>query len=337
MLVIDDPSIIDQPVWRGGFAIIAVDPVASVAPLRDEQATREAADIQPGRYLAYISGNVNYHFLPAAGAPRLSLAFHLVTRGLPKAHSWGATPIAPAPAHPVTGRQPLKLSVPLPWPDCHILSFVSDAAIVSRLYQHRTPGPRLTDHELFWEHSNDDNEAYESDEDEDKAIPEYEAALESFREQLREAEAEAAAEGFFPQEDESVPTSMEDIFGKRNARELQLHVEMWIDLESISEPGDPRDFEAEVVRLKEIEWEWAKRVVAESMVDRPETSAWLESISGADASSFDAHGEDTDALHADMSIIPGDAIEHRVERVADWPRIRGFCRRTGRECVCGGR
>ncbi|KZV94932.1 hypothetical protein EXIGLDRAFT_766666 [Exidia glandulosa HHB12029] len=317
MLVIDDPSVLDQPVRRGGFAIIALDPVASVAPLRDEQATREAEDIQPGKYLVYICGNVNYHFLPAAGAPRLSLSFHLVGRGLPNAHSWGATPIAPAPAHPVTGRQPLEVTAPLPWPDCHIHSFVSDAAIVSRLYQHRTPGPSITDHHLFWEYSNDDNEAYESDEDEDRFIPEYEAALESFREQLREAEAEAAAEGFFPQEDESVPTSMEDIFGKRNARELQLHVEMWVDLESISEPGDPRDFEAEVKRLKEIEWEWAKRVVAESMVDRPETSAWLQSISGADAPSFDDGGDVTDpAPHVDMSITPEDAIEHRAERGA---------------------
>ncbi|KZV88512.1 hypothetical protein EXIGLDRAFT_722621 [Exidia glandulosa HHB12029] len=308
MLVIDDPSVLDQPVHRGGFAIIALDPVASVAPLRDEQATREAADIQPSKYLVYINSNVGYNFLPAAGAPRLSLSFYLVGRGLPNAHSWAASPIAPAPAHPVTGRQPLEVTAPLPWPDCHIHSFVSDAAIVSRLYQHRTPGPSITDHHLFWDYSNDDNEAYESDEDEEKVIPEYEAALESFREQLREAEAEAAAEGFFPQEDESVPMSMEDIFGKRNARELQLHVEMWIDLESISEPGDPRDFEAEVARLKEIEWEWAKRVVAESMVDRPETSAWLDGISGAEAPAYD---EVLDDMDGDTSIVPDDAIEHR--------------------------
>ncbi|KZV94935.1 hypothetical protein EXIGLDRAFT_736166 [Exidia glandulosa HHB12029] len=317
MLVIDDPSVLDQPVDRASFVIIALDPVASVAPLRDEQATREAADIKPGRYLAYISSNVNYHFLPAAGAPRLSLSFYLAGRGLPKPpHDWAATPIAPAPAHPVTGREPLVPSAPLPWADCHIHSFVSEAAIVSRLYQHRTPGPSLVAYKRFWNYANDDNEAYESDEDEDKIVPEYEAALESFREQLREAEAEAAEEGIVPQEDESVPVSMGDIFGPRSARELQLHVEMWVDLKSISQPGGPRDFEAELARLKEIEWEWAKRVVAESMVDRPETSAWLQSISGADAPSFDDDGDVTEAPHVDMSITPEDAIEHRAERAA---------------------
>ncbi|KZV94929.1 hypothetical protein EXIGLDRAFT_736164 [Exidia glandulosa HHB12029] len=319
ILYIDEPSVLDQPVDPGAFVVIAIDPVASVAALRDEQATREAAELKPGRYLAFLNSNVGFDFMPAAGAPRISFSFCLVARGLPNPpHEWAATPIAPAPAHPLTGREALIPSPPVPWSDCYINNLVSEVATVSRLYQHRTPGPVLA--EADWlragDYANDDNEAYESDEDEDRVVPEYEAAMQSFREELREAEAEAAAAGIFPQEDESVPLSMGDFFGRRNAREMKLHIEMWVDVESISQPGDHASFEAEVARLKEIEWEWAKRVVAESMVDRPETSAWLQSISGADAPSFDVDGDLTDAPHVDMSITPEDAIEHRVERAA---------------------
>ncbi|KZV88509.1 hypothetical protein EXIGLDRAFT_772625 [Exidia glandulosa HHB12029] len=275
MLAIDDPSVLDRQVEYGTFVVIAIDPVASVAPLWDEQATQEAAKIRSNRYLALVKKQVNFHFLPEAGAPRLSLAFQIVIDGLPKPpQDWAATPIAPAPAHPQTGREPVRFAL-----------------------------ARLT---------NKDNANYESDEEDAPAeVPEYEAAIAQAREYLREEQAQQPQ----PVMEDSV--GMFDILPDTSGRAMKLCVEMWVDVNSIERPANPQHLRAEIGQLREIEWRWAQRVVAESLAHQPETDAWLDSISGADAPRFEADVAD-EALaqeeEDDMSITPEDAIEHRVER-----------------------
>ena len=55
MLVIEQPTIFDEPVPVGTFVVIAVDPIASVSAL-DEQAKREAAEMTSTKYLAMVDG-----------------------------------------------------------------------------------------------------------------------------------------------------------------------------------------------------------------------------------------------------------------------------------------
>ncbi|EJD39373.1 hypothetical protein AURDEDRAFT_187383 [Auricularia subglabra TFB-10046 SS5] len=67
MLVIDYPTIHDRPVDFGTFVIIAVDPLASVVDLYDDEATRQAAAIEPTRCLAIVdnvSGNEMHELFP---------------------------------------------------------------------------------------------------------------------------------------------------------------------------------------------------------------------------------------------------------------------------------
>lgn len=52
MPVIERPSKAMSPVTCGTVIVFCVDPVASVAQLNDEQATREAAALIPCKYLA---------------------------------------------------------------------------------------------------------------------------------------------------------------------------------------------------------------------------------------------------------------------------------------------
>ncbi|KZV94934.1 hypothetical protein EXIGLDRAFT_494376 [Exidia glandulosa HHB12029] len=110
---------------------------------------------------------------------------------------------------------------------------------------------------------------------------------------------------------------MFDILPDTSGRAMKLCVEMWVDVNSIERPANPQHLRAEIGQLREIEWRWAQRVVAESLAHQPETDAWLDSISGAEAPSFEADvADDASAPEEadDMSITPEDAIEHRVER-----------------------
>ncbi|KZV94933.1 hypothetical protein EXIGLDRAFT_494383 [Exidia glandulosa HHB12029] len=66
MLVVDDPSVLDRPVEYGTFVVISIDPVASVAPLQNEQATKEAAEIRSKRYLALVKKSTFIIYLQQA-------------------------------------------------------------------------------------------------------------------------------------------------------------------------------------------------------------------------------------------------------------------------------
>ncbi|KZV81596.1 hypothetical protein EXIGLDRAFT_730851 [Exidia glandulosa HHB12029] len=149
MSVIERPLVSDQPVQDGTFVIIRLDPQASVAEL-DAQATYEASLIKPLKCLALLSSRAIFGFDTAADRSKLTVELFLVGRGLPAPPtSWASIPISPAPAHPETGRPTMHPTSPLPWPDCHIRTLRSCAAVISRIHTHTHmeagPRPRLLD------------------------------------------------------------------------------------------------------------------------------------------------------------------------------------------------
>ncbi|KZV94921.1 hypothetical protein EXIGLDRAFT_834630 [Exidia glandulosa HHB12029] len=312
MLVVDNPTLYDRPFEDSTFVIISLDPAASVAEL-DEEAKAEAAQMHPTKYLALMDDDVGRELTPDARAPPLSLKFYLAYDGLPDPPlDWAATPVSPAPAHPATGREPVTSSSPLPWPNCHLTSLDVIIGIVSRIHQHHTPGPSFTRQQrnIFARHARNDNNSYEPEDDEGFDA-EYEEALAELREEMRELEEEQPAVA----EDDA--RGMFEIIPQDNTPQMKLNVEMWVDLASIDRPGNPANLMREIRHLKEIEWRWAQRVVAASLAKKPETSAWLEGISGADAPSAGDDADVIDDMDGDMSIIPEDAIEHRAERLAE--------------------
>lgn len=88
---------------------------------------------------------------------------------------------------------------------------------------------------------------------------------------------------------------------------------MWVDITVIDQPASPEDLEAEMQRLKEIEWNWAKRTIAAMLADQPQTTAWLAGAENAEAPQLDEELSNA-AVDDDESILPEDAIEHRAER-----------------------
>ncbi|KZV88500.1 hypothetical protein EXIGLDRAFT_722616, partial [Exidia glandulosa HHB12029] len=260
-----------------------------------------------------MDDNIGLEVLRDVGLPKLRLNFYLANDGLPNPpDEWAATPIAPAPAHPTTGRAPVIPSHAPPWPNCHIHNLESIIAAVSRIYQHRVPGPSLQEDQrrILGRNFRDDRRAYQPpDDNEDEDEDDYEEALAELREEMRELDVHAG-----PAEDDA--TGMFDLIPQDTTPQMKLHVEIWVDLECVERPGNPADFYSVVRRLRRIEWNWAQRVVAEALANKPETSAWLEGISGADTPSVEVVGEAVEDQEGDMSIVPEDAIEHRAERQA---------------------
>ncbi|KZV94920.1 hypothetical protein EXIGLDRAFT_766658 [Exidia glandulosa HHB12029] len=314
MLVIDDPTWLDRPFEGSTFVVMAIDPVASVEDL-DDQARDEAAQIHPRKYLALLDDDVGIDMLRDARMPKLRLDFYLAHTGLPDSpEEWAATPIAPAPAHPTTGRLPILPSYALPWPNCHIHTLNAVIAAVSRIYQYPAPGPSLNAEArtALGHHRLDDTRAYQPPEDDDSVgdDEDYEDALAELREEMLELEV-------YPQPADDDATGMFDIIPQDTTPQMMLHVEVWVDVNSIEWPSNPADLGSEIKRLRKIEWNWAQRVVAEALANRSETSAWLEGISGADTPSVEVVGEAVEDQEGDMSIVPEDAIEHRAERQAE--------------------
>lgn len=186
--------------------------------------------------------------MPEAAAPKLSLNFYFACQGLPSSPlEWAATPIAPAPAHPTTGRQPVVPSSPLPWPNLH-MTIDSLIAIVSRVYQHPTPGPFLDEDagDLVWEYLNKDR-ALEPVTHAEPA--EWEIALA----EQEEAEAEAAANYLSTEAPATTsrPMGLLDFFPQQDRQRMQYHVEMWIDLSTAERLADPAKLRGETNRLHE--------------------------------------------------------------------------------------
>lgn len=185
-----------------------------------------------------------------AGGLQLSLRFLLLGRHLPAApHSWAATPIIPAPEHPETGRRAVDLGKPLPWSECYVHSLSAFNAFVSRIYQHPIAGPAFSDDE------HDELRFCVGTDNKRRTRALNEAQAEAQRHELLRNKSDDRSSD----DDQSVePTTGDRDLGDILPRvdcdpgmEMRLHVELWVNIESIDVPGDPANIRTEISRLQQ--------------------------------------------------------------------------------------
>ncbi|KZV81971.1 hypothetical protein EXIGLDRAFT_844145, partial [Exidia glandulosa HHB12029] len=134
MPVIEHPNLATAGVRSGTFVIIKIDPLASVAALEDEQATREAAALNPTKVLALYDTPINPEYSALANGLQINAAFRLAGFGPPPApYSAAIIPVYPTPATE-NGRAPLCPSPPLSWDDCYVYTQERVTGTVRRIY-----------------------------------------------------------------------------------------------------------------------------------------------------------------------------------------------------------
>ncbi|KDQ61944.1 hypothetical protein JAAARDRAFT_527256 [Jaapia argillacea MUCL 33604] len=104
------------------FVALSIDPVATVQALEDPVALAEAEKLPCKTYIGLVD---NYSGLPSPYDPFTRTSICLVGQGLPP-HSEEyfsqpsmSIPLSPGAEHPL-GRDPLKLTNLLPWPNCYV-------------------------------------------------------------------------------------------------------------------------------------------------------------------------------------------------------------------------
>ncbi|EJD43259.1 hypothetical protein AURDEDRAFT_167675 [Auricularia subglabra TFB-10046 SS5] len=314
MRTIEDPIVRDVPDLIGVFVVIAVDPVASVALLDDETATREASDMLPGRYLALVKGNLHFEWSEARGGPKLTLQFTLAGPGLPAApNSWASLPISPALPTGECTRPALHPVPTMPWEDCYIYTLHQVSGNISKIHAADYQGPKLLedDEMCAFTAAYEDQRTFGMARREPRPAtvkhdgPARTASTREERQTDREADADA-----------QVQALLEELFQQDDTPRMKPHFQMWFDVSQfdVEQLGQPAAIYAELAQLKRIESEWAQRTVAAIMSKEPETNAWLSGLGDAEAPPvIDSY----EAGEHDVLIMPEDAIEHRIERHTD--------------------
>ncbi|KZV81978.1 hypothetical protein EXIGLDRAFT_844150 [Exidia glandulosa HHB12029] len=332
MRVFEHPTTATNPVPRSSIVVIRLDPLASVASLKDEQATREAGALGVKKVLAVYQRNIGLEYSHELNGFRIRAQFLLAGPGLPAAPlSAASLPISPASSsQDPDARAAVKTTPLLPRDDCYIHTLHSTLLVVSRIYQ---PGntigyclskeddmhmelTRMADHEI---HSDALAERY-ANELSDSGNVVGSRAEPSLDDSVSEHASGSGASGadfaddFHPQvrvADEEPP-------------QLELQVEMWTELLPDDDLGTPDEFNDVIGRLYEIECEYRNRAIVEELAKKPQTNAWLSKIS-AGAPVRDEYSEEPSGdREVDGLVLPEDAIEHRLglEREAATGRIQ---------------
>ncbi|KZV88761.1 hypothetical protein EXIGLDRAFT_751534 [Exidia glandulosa HHB12029] len=331
MRVFEHPTTATNPVPRSSIVVIRLDPLASVASLNDEQATREAGALGVKKVLAVYQRHLGLEYSPEFKGFRIRAQFLLAGPGLPAAPlSAASLPISPASSsQDPDARAAVKTSPPLPRDDCYIHTLHSILVVVSRIYQ---PGnivgynlseedkmhmelTRMADHEI---HSDALAERYADElSDSGSVAPVGSRAEPSLDDSISEHASGSGASGadfaddFHPQ--------VQVVHPDEELPQLEVQVEMWTELLSDDDLGTPDEFNDVIGRLYEIEREYRNRAIIEELAKKPQTNAWLSKISAEapdrDEGSSTSHDEREEREVGDL-VLPEDAIEHRLEREA---------------------
>ncbi|KZV88526.1 hypothetical protein EXIGLDRAFT_772639 [Exidia glandulosa HHB12029] len=330
MVVLENPSIDDRPGPNGTFVVVGLDPIASVAAMQDERATEAAAAMPKSKYLAIIDtlGHARVELQP--GLPKMEYLFFCVGRGLPPD---AESAVAIHPAAGTAARPALVPSKPLPWPDCYVHTIESFEAVISRIHQHTpitaisradvgTLSDYATDDEFRVSHAAAAAAAaaaakagpHPGDIDtpaSEPSVVDYSAASATSTSSVESPTSPTAALG-----PERPPSP-------HQPQRMDLHMEMWLDLDAGHELSDPKLLTSELALLQSIEKEWAQRIAYDIVTKRPRTSAWLDNMAAAgELDDADALQVNDGAEAEDVDIGPEDAIEHRIERAEN--DVKGY-------------
>ncbi|KZV84109.1 hypothetical protein EXIGLDRAFT_842455 [Exidia glandulosa HHB12029] len=237
--------------------------------------------------MAYTSGKVLSEH--PDGYLKLNLLFYMVGVGLPRLYPYAAIPISPTEFHP-TGRAPVALSEPLPWPNLYFHTFYDYAAIVSRI--HIGPNPcqsrlfQARRRELYKPRTQDmDALAVEKEAEKREHHPEAFSSSPSAEVMLPGGSVHYTESADYSSGSESPevvrPVDEETEAVQKKLNKVLPHVEVWMDISVRDDPatlGLPEDFFGPTEDLKKIVADWENRVLMEIMAKRPQTTAWLQGV-----------------------------------------------------------
>ncbi|KAE9395105.1 hypothetical protein BT96DRAFT_774502, partial [Gymnopus androsaceus JB14] len=109
------------------FVVLALDPVATVSNLKNEELTAACRRLPRKRYVAFVGDRQQLFFMP--WEPYHSWTFYPVYRGVREENQRKgiepqmSVPILPNRTHPLS-REPLDPGYPLPWNECYISDFI---------------------------------------------------------------------------------------------------------------------------------------------------------------------------------------------------------------------
>ncbi|KZV81965.1 hypothetical protein EXIGLDRAFT_779110 [Exidia glandulosa HHB12029] len=339
MGIIEYPSAADvQHCPFGTIVLISVDPLASVATLRDERASEEAARIPRGKFLVMVSLVLDIDFSSVPEASPLKIEFFAVGRGLPDP-PYACVALSADAIHP-TGRPPIMPASPLPWPDCYIHTIKKSSAQITRIHLDSPSNTLVADADItrVTRAYRDDARALHAerapanpvvdpgspDEIDDELLAFEENLTYSYTSSLgRMVQApnnHAAPNGDLADTasvgDEDADEGEDDSDGSsEDEPHMEIRAEMWLDVSVVDSPGDTQDLLDTIVQLTAIKKAWAQREVLKELADQPRTRKWVASVAGAgSATQLPAHHDAQNGIAAgDNLVSPNDALDYRAE------------------------
>lgn len=322
--------VVESPFWdswpgregalppKGVFVLLKIDPVASVANLDDEEATRAAAALDRHEWaLGVVTGTGGGSFIDPMAKAVLSLQIQLIGQGPPDDKPIASIPISPSPQL-YDDRSPLELNAPLPWSDLYVHTKYSSSVIISRIHYGATKfETELTnaEREDLFKRAHVDRYNWRNlppvtpaDPVDDVVAP---TEPSDSSEQTGDSDDESSSdeESLYAQEMEDLGTKL-----------LRQRIYGEISLDPSMCPGSlgvPCQLTEPVRRIRELWSAWEERRTTQILAKRPQTTAWAQGVT--DAQSFNDPGFEPDNVRPpetplDDEIMPEDAIDDRIER-----------------------
>ncbi|EJD39060.1 hypothetical protein AURDEDRAFT_128503 [Auricularia subglabra TFB-10046 SS5] len=319
----------------GHCFLFRLDPAASVAALRDAEATRAAALIPRDWFLGVTLADGGTELYASDGMKLVNFKFCLISTALPTDFQQGAVPIAPL--EPLVADRPSLDFVPALHSEegFYVHTCPSRAAVVSRVHD-TSEKPLATlspqQHEYLRECQLRD---------------EYRRGTFLFQKYIAEQEAKRAAKlAASPSEgnpalDTDAQSSISSASGsycdseisdiryllteEMQTRFLQarIFVEVWSDpIFHAGPPTDPAKFEEATAQ------DWKERMLKETLAKRPQTEAWLQGVERVGDEEVEDRVQGIGPPLDDDAVLPEDAVDSRLEnanigrrssqRIRDW-------------------
>ncbi|KZV91264.1 hypothetical protein EXIGLDRAFT_770055 [Exidia glandulosa HHB12029] len=268
MQTLEEPVSLDWPVPPAGseeygqYVIISYDPVASVAVLEDEEASRAAAALPRRKHLAVAISTGCISLRNADDVQRLTLEFHLMSEGLrPPEDGAYSIPVTPETTHPLD-RPPIVPSIPLPWPNFYIETLSNFACIVSRIYYDPLKAPEGVNRRLAASFPG-------------VAHPNGAVLIGDGESEISRTDDSES--------DEDIQYDNKEIAAiYQKVEQLHIHVEIWTDLSSVDPHslGKAADFFSQVGQVEQLFSNYESRTLARTL-SKPGTGEWAKSVADA--------------------------------------------------------